>query len=174
MIRREKNERVLSPFLSSLFRPFTSRSPTASESRSLQQVQSLLAWSASHSLGSPLPALATLAPPTDDQRVSPHPVQAPLSPLPASSPFYSTHLLPRRPSSSQTMPSSLYVPVLVAGMLITVRSLSYPPFDVLSDVSQGLEQLFVVQMAGPSHHQPRFLHFKPTLLLSFTHRICNV
>ena len=47
--------------------------------------------------------------------------------FPASSLFYSTLHPPRRIPSPSAMPSSLYVPVLVAGMLITVRTLLLNP-----------------------------------------------
>ncbi|KAK7693263.1 hypothetical protein QCA50_002830 [Cerrena zonata] len=67
---------------------------------------------------SPLGHLSRFPPANCTRSTPPHPSAVPRFP----SSFYSTRHLPRRPASLTTMPSSLYVPVLVAGMLITGSS----------------------------------------------------
>ena len=84
-----------------------------------------------HSPGTLLPYQATPTLPTPSQ-LHPFPLLRTPSKLlfqlfPASSLFYSTLHPPRRIPSLSAMPSSLYVPVLVAGMLITVRPLLPSP-----------------------------------------------
>lgn len=92
-----------------------------------------------HCLGSAFPALALFALPTVHLHPSLLRTPPKLLCVPRFLTFCSTLHLHRRPTSLAAMPSSLYVPVLVAGMLITVRTAHFAPPYALSDVSQGLE-----------------------------------
>ena len=62
---------------------------------------------------------------------------------------------PPRPPRPATMPASFHVPVLVAGMLLTVRPSLLPPAP--RSPPTGLQQLPLEQVAG-THHPPLFPH----------------
>lgn len=86
-----------------------------------------------------------------------------------SRPLAPEHSRPRL-SPIATMPSSLYVPILITGMLLTVRSSPLVPAYTLCSLSPGLQQLALEQVAGP--WSPSLYH--TCTLMLHQHRTCNV